>query len=477
VTGIIFQTPWSALNNTGDNVILINSSNVRIDSVSYQTSWGGNAGGFSLERVSAENGSNEASNWGTCVNIQKATPLNKNSITPKPFDLYLKSFVLTPLFPSAGETLVMDFVIRNSGLNDAGSFTLRIYNDLNFDSVPGMNELINSSTFQGLNSYDSVRYNYSIQNIDSGYKQFIAKVFVNEDNDTLNNVLPRRVFVSSLSGLGNGLIINEIMYDPLSNQSEWIELFNASGQVINIKGWKYKEASTSITISTEDLLINPGDYVILAHDSTLYSSFDYLRTPEANQFIKFFTGISLNNTGETITITDSLNNQADAVTYSPAWNNPEFSGTKGISLERISPSFKSNDRSNWSSCTDKSGGTPGKKNSIHNSGRVSNSKVTIHPHPFSPDGDGYEDFAVISYKLNVSFAQLRVKVFDMRGRLVRTLANNSITGSEGSFIFNGLGDDQQKLRVGIYILLIEAIDNKGGTLDIVKEPVVIAGKL
>ncbi len=129
------------------------------------------------------------------------------------------------------------------------------------------------------------------------------------------------------------------------------------------------------------------------------------------------------------------------------------------------------------SCADISGGTPGFLNSIYLKNLPSSSGVTISPNPFSPDGDGFEDFALIKYKLDVPLAQMRVKVFDIKGRMVRTLANNQFTGNEGSIIFNGYGDDDQRLRVGIYILIIEAVDDRGGTVSNVKVPIVVAGKL
>lgn len=51
VTGVILQTPWSTLNNSGDNVTIMDLSGISIDSVSYLTSWGGNNGGNSLEKL------------------------------------------------------------------------------------------------------------------------------------------------------------------------------------------------------------------------------------------------------------------------------------------------------------------------------------------------------------------------------------------------------------------------------------------
>ena len=476
LSGVFIQTLWSALNNTGDNLILIDQNNNRIDSVSIQTAWGGNTGAYSLERKIATGNSNTAANWGTSIDQLKATPDKLNSITPKPYDLYLKSFLVEPIFPSKGDTLKLNFIIKNTGINSADNFSLNIYNDNNFDSSTSNNELINTKSFTNLNPDDSLSYSYRILNIDTGSKQYIAKINYESDNDTLNNILYKRVYVSSQSG-GGGVVINEIMYEPFTNQSEWIEIYNSTGQAVNLKGWKYKETTTSVILSATDLILNPGDYFILAHDSTIYNSFPYLNSPQINQKIKFINNLSLTNTGELISITDSLNNIIDAVSYNPDWHNSGFDDTKGISLERINFAFNSNDRSNWSSCTKPVGGTPGLQNSIFTENKPSASNISVSPNPFSPDADGNEDFSLIKYKLNVTFAQMRVKVFDIKGRLVKTLANNSVTGSEGTIIFNGLDEGNQKLRIGIYILLIEAIDDVGGTLEIIKAPIVVAAKL
>lgn len=477
ISAIIIQTTWSALNNSGDNLILIDNLNSREDSISYKPEWGGNSGGYSIEKIISAGESNDPSNWGTSIDPMNATPGKQNSITPKPFDLFLRSFKTDPVFPSKGETLNLEFSIMNSGQNSAENFLLNIYDDKNSDSVTQNSELIKSETFSNLASFDSVKYEFSIQDIDTGFKNFIAVLNFAPDNDTLNNVKFKRVYVSSNSAGSGGVVINEIMYDPGIGKSEWIEIFNSSGQTVDLKKWKYKETVTSISLSDSDLYLNPGDFFILANDSSIYTSFDYLQNHSSGIYLKISGSLSLSNSGEYISITDSLNNVIDEVNFDPDWNNPEFPDTKGISLERINPAFNSNDKGNWSSCTDLKGGTPGKRNSIYTLNNSENSGASVFPNPFSPDGDGYEDFTIIKYKLNSDFSQMRVKIFDIKGRLVRTISNNQITGKEGSIIFNGLGDDDQKLRIGIYILLIEAVDNKTGSVNIIKEPVVIAGKL
>ncbi|MEO8209814.1 MAG: lamin tail domain-containing protein [bacterium] len=642
LTGIFIETTWSVLNNTGDNLILIDASNARKDSVSYQPSWGGNSGGFSLERINPLGPSNASTNWGTSRDMLHATPDKQNSLTPKAYDLILKSFNINPAFPSPGDTLNLEFEFKNIGLNPANNFSLNIYDDLNLDTILQSNELINSKFYQSLNQNDSLLYNYSVQITDTGYKQYIANINFPEDEDTLNNKLVNRVHVGSISAVGrtvineimyspispepewieiynstqesvniknwkiadssgqsnpvtlttierfinsndylviaknkeiiinhheidtnkllilsslptlnndkdkvilfnsnmtildqvsyksawgglNGkslerkspaeisndsanwgtsidcenstpakmnsvtnadsysigsLVINEIMYDPLTNQAEWIEFYNPTSFIIKIAGWNLKDLTNKYILADScSLKINPGDYFVLAKDSGIYINFQYLLSPDINQKISLNKNLSLNNDGEALVLLDLFNNLIDSVYYSDSWNNPDLSDTKGISLERINYSFGSNDRSNWSSCAYPSGGTPGKQNSIYTKNLPATSTVSINPNPFSPDNDGFEDFTLIKFTLKSNFAQMRVKVYDIKGRLVRTLANNQITGSEGTIIFNGLGEDNQKLRIGIYILLIEAVDDRRGTVDIVKAPIVIASRL
>jgi hypothetical protein len=60
---------------------------------------------------------------------------------------------------------------------------------------------------------------------------------------------------------------------------------------------------------------------------------------------------------------------------------------------------------------------------------------------------------------------------------VRTLANNQSAASQGSIIFNGLGDDGQPLRMGIYIIFLEALNDNSGVVENLKTVVVVARKL
>jgi len=641
-TGLIIQTVWSALNNSGDDVILINPVDERIDSVAYDPSWGGGSG-FSLEKINSTGPSNDESNWGSSIDPEKSTPNRINSITPLPNDLMLSTFTITPPFPVVGDTLKLDFVIKNIGINIANNFSLKIYDDVNLDSIPQQSELINTQNYTFLNSGDSLIYEYSIAGLDSGLKQYIGYVDYSLDDDTLNNKIVRDVniggiiqnsgivineimyapaspepewieiynnlqdtlnfkdwkiadittqsspititttdyflypnsylviaednsilsvhtlidstkiiylpnlptfnntedkiilynssndkidevfynsswggstpnslerispigpsndstnwatsidcehssptrinsFASATPGEYNDLVINEIMFDPFSGEAEWIELYNKSSKAIDLNGWTFNESSSFLNLAdTCNFMVNPGDYVVFASDTTIFNRFSYLQNLEPNQKVVISeSSFSLSNDGEPLIIFDVFKNLIDSVYYYSNWKNPNLTTSKGTSLERINPQFNSNERENWNSCANPSGGTPGLQNSIYTGKLPSNATVTVSPNPFSPDGDGHEDFTIITYKLTVPFAQMRVKVYDVKGRLVRTLENNQLSGSEGSIIFDGLNDDGERLRIGIYILFIEAIDDQGGTIDEIKSTVVVATRL
>ncbi|MEJ2196578.1 MAG: hypothetical protein P8X73_17220, partial [Ignavibacteriaceae bacterium] len=63
------------------------------------------------------------------------------------------------------------------------------------------------------------------------------------------------------------------------------------------------------------------------------------------------------------------------------------------------------------------------------------------------------------------------------GRLVRTLLGSQASGSSGSVVFNGLANDGETLRIGIYIIFLEAINEGAGVVENLKTVVVVARKL
>ncbi len=270
------------------------------------------------------------------------------------------------------------------------------------------------------------------------------------------------------------LEINEIMYSPSSENGEFIELFNYGNDNIQIGGWKILDTKGHIsTLCPVEYQIKPKDYFLFALDSNVinYYNLDYGKVS-----ISYNQNITLANDEGTIIIKDFRNKTIDSVKYYSNWHNGNFTNVNNRSLERINPNIGGNNRTNWSSCVNRIGGTPLHQNSIYINNKITNNELSISPNPFSPDNDGYEDFAIINYKLVNNISQVRIRIFDSIGRLVRTLTDNSITGQQGEILFDGKDDSGNPLRIGIYVLLLEEIGNNNNSLKTYKKAIVIARK-
>ena len=91
--------------------------------------------------------------------------------------------------------------------------------------------------------------------------------------------------------------------------------------------------------------------------------------------------------------------------------------------------------------------------------------------PFAPD-DG--EAAQITYTFATEASLVRARIYDAGGRFVRELEAGRLSGREGMLLWDGRGASGEQLRVGYYIVLVEAVDVAGGTTDALKATVVLA---
>ena len=355
-----FQAKFGTLSSS-DGILLYDLRGAVIDSLKYNSSWGG-AKGFSLERFSFSNATNDSLNWATTLNLDGGTPGIINSVVNAP-------------------------------------------------------------------KYSS-----------------------------------------------GSIAVNEIMYDPAVDNSEYLEFYNTTEDSIQIGGMEVKIGSSyKFKLATSFLKLPPKDYFVLAADSSIFKNYLWLKN-ESKTRVAGSSSFGLSNEGALIVLKDMRGDTLDSLFYSPAWHNKNIITTKNKSLERLNPVLNSNNKSNWNTSVNEAGGSPGKQNSIFTQNPVHESKVTISPNPFSPDNDGFEDFTIINFDLAQALAQVRIKVFDSQGRLVRTLAENRPSASKNSIIFDGLDESGRPLRIGIYILLIETVTDSGAA-ETIKAPIVVARKL
>jgi flagellar hook assembly protein FlgD len=132
---------------------------------------------------------------------------------------------------------------------------------------------------------------------------------------------------------------------------------------------------------------------------------------------------------------------------------------------------------NWGPCVEQSGATPGRINSIYSEVRKGQSKVITSPNPFSPNSDGIDDVTIISGEIPEKSARIRAEVYDIRGRLIQTLKDNRFSGSQFNLVWDGKDVNGRIARIGIYIIFIQALNDRLGVLREMKTTVVLAQKL
>jgi hypothetical protein len=227
-------------------------------------------------------------------------------------------------------------------------------------------------------------------------------------------------------------------------------------------------------VSEESLTLGPLAYVVLTSDTAALGEAGH-RPPIRMVLVRNFP--ALNNGGDVLTLHDASGRTMDSLQYDPSWHNPAFTDPSGRSLEKILPSLASTDSRSWTTSLDISGSTPGRENSVLASAPPRRVPLSFSPNPFSPDDDGVDDAVLIRFAAPPGTVNMTLRVFDIRGRLVRRLLDNQPGGSEGTVVWDGRDDAMRRAHIGAYVVLLECGRADGGTPLIAKGVLVLAGKL
>ncbi len=265
-----------------------------------------------------------------------------------------------------------------------------------------------------------------------------------------------------------GVIINEIMYAPLSGMPEWIELYNSSNSNIDLKDWIIgdiaKDEGTAIT--KEVLIFYQNTYLILTKDFPVFKSY----FSDISNVIQVDGFPQLNNNGDQVFIRNSSGQNIDNVHFLDSWG-----FQKGVSLERVFPAMNSMDQSNWGLSTDRMGSTPGRKNSIYKNPALSEVKMQIVPEIFSPGG-ALDNLTNIIVDLPYISSLVTCTVFNRYGRKVKDITNGKAAGSHFTLVWDGKDNSGNIMGTGRYIIYLSSFDNRSGKKSVIKKTVVLARK-
>jgi len=151
------------------------------------------------------------------------------------------------------------------------------------------------------------------------------------------------------------LVINEIMYNSVGTDEEWIELYNNTTQTIDLENWQIGDNSAS-----NPHIIIPTGYSVAAGEYFTIS----IATGGAFPFTPDYDGtgnFALNNGGDDVRVWNADYILVDIVTYDDGSPWPTEPDGDGPSLSLLEPELDNSLAENWDASRE-DGGTPGAEN-------------------------------------------------------------------------------------------------------------------
>ena len=257
------------------------------------------------------------------------------------------------------------------------------------------------------------------------------------------------------------LLINEILFNPVSGGSRFIEVLNTSQKFIDLQTLsigRLKGGQDDIYPTVVNEIINPGQIVVFSPDPS-----DILVRYQVPQPARLFQtdlpswdeetdNVSILSAGEVI----------DSFTYSSAWHLPIIADQNGVSLERISKLSATAKASNWHSAASTAGyATPTGENSQKLIQTEVEMPFSVINKQFSPDDDGYKDFLALNFLLSSGDDVGSVWIYDLEGRKIKNLISNESLGTSTMVQWDGRNADEVLANMGIYIIFVELWDAYG----------------
>ena len=258
------------------------------------------------------------------------------------------------------------------------------------------------------------------------------------------------------------IIINEILFNPASGGSRFIEIRNVSQKFINLSSIAIGRISSSGNViypTGIDETIGPDQLAVFSPEPS-----DILFRYQVPQPSRLFESTLPSWDDETDNVSILYNGEVlDSVTYFSSWHLPVIADQNGVSLERISATALSPSPSTWHSASSISGyGTPTGTNSQNvNLETASENPFTITNPTFSPNADGYKDFLALNFLSDTGEEIASAWVYDLEGREINQLISNESLGTSALVQWDGRNNDQQLAEMGIYVIFVQLWDVQG----------------
>lgn len=446
---IIVIENMPALTNSGTSVTLLNNNNDIIHELNYTDEWyqdpSKSDGGWSLEMINPLHICTEEENWAAADNLQGGTPGSENSqwnIVPDASGPKLIS-----VFTSSDNIVELRF--------DEKLDLLYMQNENIYDFNPSLDilsvDIINAN---------SVSLQLSIP-LEEGV---IYYLYPFEASDCLGNIqLTEDTIVFGLvSDAQEGdVLINEILFNPASGGSRYIEIINASEKFISLSDLavgRITSAQTEIFGLDIQEILAPGLIAVITPDPADILARYHVPQPS----LLFESDLPAWDEKSDHAAIISAGVMIDSFTYSSSWHHPVIADQNGVSLERLSIFSETSNPSNWHSASSLSGfGTPTGPNSQMIPIIDQEPPYTITNRNFSPNDDGFNDFLLIRFEHGNGNDVGSIWVYDLEGREIHQVLTNESLGNSSIIQWDGRNTAGEIADMGIYLIYMQLWDADG----------------
>ena len=441
---------FPSLTNSGATVLIKDNDGVVLHTVTYDLSWYRNPdksdGGWALEMINPLHICSDMENWAAAVNLTGGTPGAVNTQWQVSPDMEGPEFV--SLFTAAPDVLRLRF-------NEKMDAVL-MENPLVYNILPATG--IVSAILSDPQTLELTLAQPLAEGVIYQLLPFTMYDCVGNESTSGDTI----VFGLTAAAAPGDVWINEILFNPVSGGSRFIEIINTSQKFIDLSTLSIARivgAATDIYPTGIHETLEPGGLAVFSPDpSDIHLRYtvphpDKLYSATLPSWDEDTDNVTL-LTGSTV---------LDSLTYSSDWHLPVIADQNGVSLERVSVMSPSTLSYTWHSAASASGyGTPTGKNSqaIPENG-APEAPYTVTNRQFSPNEDGYKDFLALNFLLSSGDDIGTVSIYDLEGRQIIELVSNESLGTSAIVQWDGRNGDHVVADMGIYIIFIELWDAEG----------------
>jgi hypothetical protein len=332
-----------------------------------------------------------------------------------------------------------------------------IIQESNFELDP--NIAIDNITFTGT-SDNQVLLTFT-ENFSSGVDYTLTVNGISDLNGNISSIEAFSFSVSEAPVKGD-LLINEVLFNPFTGGSDYIEIISVSDKLLNLEGLVIANLSKNeFAVLEGEILLEAGDIVCISED-TLSTIMTY---EPVNYYLveNNLPSFNLDEGNYSILLPDAT--ILDSFDYSEDFHLSLLDEPKGVSLERIFTDSETIGENFVSGVASTNYGTPGYENANARDGSATTEDVlNIDNDVFSPNGDGQEDQLIMRLNYPENSYLTTIEIYNTNGQKVKTLVNNQLSASMDIVSWDGTLDDGGKAYIGHYIVVLKAFRENGDTL-------------